>query len=62
MFSLDEEKTPEVEKETKLVESLFAGVFVGVLFGVMGLSISALPALADLMGIVGIFIGYMLVY
>jgi len=62
MFSLDEEKTPEVEKETKLVESLFAGVFVGVLFGVMGLSISAPPALAGLMGIVGIFIGYILVY
>lgn len=40
------------------IESLAVGVIVGLVFSRLGLPIPAPPALAGLLGIVGIFVGY----
>jgi XapX domain-containing protein len=40
------------------IESLAVGVVVGVVFSRLGLPIPAPPALAGVLGIVGIYLGY----
>lgn len=44
----------------EVAKALFSGLVVGVLFSALKLPIPAPPALAGIMGIVGIFIGYLL--
>lgn len=41
--------------------SLITGAVVGVIFGLLKLPVPAPNALAGIMGIIGIFVGYMLV-
>lgn len=41
--------------------SLLTGAIVGVIFGLLKLPVPAPNALAGIMGIIGIFVGYMLV-
>jgi len=42
------------------LEALVVGIVVGLVFGRLDLPIPAPPALAGLLGIVGIFVGYKL--
>lgn len=42
------------------IEALAVGVVVGLLFGRLGLPIPAPPALAGVLGIVGIYLGFKL--
>ncbi len=42
------------------IEALAVGVIVGFIFSRLGLPIPAPPALAGLLGIVGIYLGYRL--
>lgn len=44
----------------EVVLALFSGVIVGFLFAMIRLPIPAPPALAGVMGIVGIYLGYKL--
>lgn len=43
-----------------LIQSLGVGVVTGLLFGVLNLPIPAPPMLAGVMGIVGIYLGFLL--
>ncbi|WP_018923209.1 XapX domain-containing protein [Salsuginibacillus kocurii] len=44
----------------EVILALATGMFVGFLFGLFRLPVPAPPALAGVMGIVGIFLGYRL--
>ena len=45
----------------EIIKSFGAGLFVGALFTILKLPVPAPPVLAGIMGIVGIFTGYLLV-
>lgn len=45
----------------EILLSTFTGMIVGVVFGLIKLPIPAPPTFASVMGVVGIFLGYMIV-
>lgn len=51
-------QTEEGEKMQEVILALIAGAIVGFLFALIKLPIPAPPALAGVMGIVGVFLGY----
>ncbi len=48
----------EVTGMQEVILSLFTGIVVGLVFAIIRLPIPAPPALAGVMGIIGIFLGY----
>jgi len=53
-------QTEEGEKMQEVILALIAGALVGFLFALIKLPIPAPPALAGVMGIVGVYLGFKL--
>lgn len=49
------------EQAITILQSFGAGLFCGVLFAALKLPIPAPPVIAGIMGIIGIFIGYIII-
>ena len=45
----------------EIIQATFAGLICGVVFSLLNLPIPAPPVLAGIMGIVGVFLGYVLI-
>ena len=46
----------------EIVKATLAGMFCGVLFSLLNLPIPAPPVIAGVMGIVGVFLGYVFIH
>lgn len=45
----------------EIIKATFAGIVCGIAFSLLNLPIPAPPVLAGIMGIVGVFLGYVLI-